>query len=65
VYGIPIINPMNKIKIAARAAIIDWPPTNEPTLVTIALTNFEILSLLVAGTNCNPIFITCGSEARK
>ena len=57
-YGMPIISPITKINMAAKAAIIDWPPTKEPTLETIALVNFETRSRLDAGTNRKPIFIT-------
>ena len=64
-YGMPIIKPIIKIKVAARAAIIACPPTKEPILATMALVNLETRSRLVAGTNLRAIFITCGRDARK
>ena len=64
-YGMPIVKPISKINAAANAAIIAWPPTNDPTLLIIALVSFDTRSRLVAGTNRKLIFITCGRDARK
>ena len=64
-YGMPIVNPIIKINMAAKAAIMAWPPTNEPILETMAFVNLETRSRLLVGTKRRPMLITCGSEARK